>query len=303
MKIEKLIPSKLSYFMKVYKELNYKKAAELIPITRQGLMRSIKNLENDLDEKLFLESGDDLIPTKAGKELFELVSKWQEDAEALKTIGDDKKEPKSKLKLYGASGSTTLLGKDFIERFERENPKLILDYTEESDFQVDEALKSKLVNVAITASPFDNDLFTIELVKISVIAIISKNNILSQKEYITIKDLKDQNLAITDKGCKLNKQLKNELEDANISPESMWETREIFNLPNFVKENNGIGIVTSHIAKTFNLEPDLVCIPIKNVERSFGFSKVTEYELSPEEKTLKNFTQETININSFNRLL
>ncbi|MCW4398586.1 LysR family transcriptional regulator [Lentilactobacillus parabuchneri] len=69
----------LQYFLVLSEELNYHKAAERLFISQPSLSIQIKNLQTELDTKLFLKVGRHIELTKAGtslatsaKKLFEI---------------------------------------------------------------------------------------------------------------------------------------------------------------------------------------------------------------------------------------
>ena len=62
---------RLRYFIEAYRCLNMVKAADAIGISHQGLSRSIKQLEHDLNVVLFQRTSRGIAPTPAATELYE----------------------------------------------------------------------------------------------------------------------------------------------------------------------------------------------------------------------------------------
>ena len=63
--------NKVIYFSRVYELKSIRKAADVIGMSSGSLSKSIKSLENELDLKLFIPDGRNIIPTDDVHRIYE----------------------------------------------------------------------------------------------------------------------------------------------------------------------------------------------------------------------------------------
>lgn len=76
--------NRIKYFRTVYETESIRRAAELLSMTPGALSKSVKTLEEELGEKLFLPQGRNIIPSEYGKRFYNLSSNLVQSYEKLR---------------------------------------------------------------------------------------------------------------------------------------------------------------------------------------------------------------------------
>lgn len=117
----------LSYFIEVYKLKSIKKAAEYLMISTQGLSKTIKILEKEMNTILFKGIGGKIEPTKAADELLPHAYRIVEE---YKIIESKNEFSRRKLVIYSIDGVIEYLSIDFLKDFYDAFPNISLKIVE-----------------------------------------------------------------------------------------------------------------------------------------------------------------------------
>lgn len=168
----------LEYFMLVYRTRSASEAAAMIPMSTQGLNKSIRSLEKELGVSLFtIDANGGRIPTryadalavyaahmeKERQELFEEYSRI--DAERVRLV-----------RLAACNGLPRFAGIDLVHDFKKSHPDIEVQMREMSDPSCDEAIKHGMADLALTLLPFDTGLVTTTLYSEGVYLWVNANN-------------------------------------------------------------------------------------------------------------------------------
>lgn len=199
--------TQISYLLEVGRCLNFTEAAKHLYITQPTLSRQITAIESELNMQIFRRGQKSLKLTPGGIVLVEELSKLLENY--------GKILEKARRVSFGMSGSLkigVLDGHDIsgflpeaIDFFERQYPNIKVYMQRFSYSKLTDSLYQKDLDVIITYD-FDlqnkSDLIKVPIEQFYPVMVIPKRNPLAQKEQITIKDLKDEPLAIVnEKEC------------------------------------------------------------------------------------------------------
>lgn len=206
MRNQTFLSRQLEYFSVLYRLKNYSAAAKAIPITYQGLKKSMGKLEAELDTVLFVPGdGDTIETTHSADALYDLATKWMSD------VGDLEREISTPagngirtLNVCSALGIMSELGLSLLFEFERQHPDVRVSFTEYSDVLTDESLLSGSYGIGFTSSPFDDNLITTPLVTLGYAAWVNKDHPLAVKSSITFEDLEGEILMIPNAQYKEN---------------------------------------------------------------------------------------------------
>lgn len=166
---------------------SYVDAARAIPMSYQGLRKSIDSFELALKMPLFSKSTDgSLAPTKQADLLYERTIDWYEGAHSLSsdiavTLGG-----RIPVGLALATGTFGLFGEGLQEEFESCQQAFCLNCYEYSDFVVDRLLSSGEFNLAVTVAPFDPAFDTIALAEIPFVAWVNRQHELVKGKLLAI---------------------------------------------------------------------------------------------------------------------
>jgi Transcriptional regulator len=198
----------LEYFVQVCQDGSFSKAAQNIYITQQALSKTISNLESELGLSLFYRSKKGISPTEFGEFLLRRSGELINNYRILnKEIVQYKLSSTGMVHLGVSIGMIAYITPNIIMEFLTQNPNIKIDMQEMSSTACENGLLDESLDIAIMLRSVeqDNSKFDSVLLKThNMMAIINKNNPLAQQPYITIKDLKSQNLMANGERNKFN---------------------------------------------------------------------------------------------------
>ena len=183
------------YGYETYELGSFSKAAQELYITQQGLNKSIQQLEKEMNTQLFVRTPQGLIPTVEGQRLRKqaepFLGQW---SDILEYVTRPKQSPDNILRIGFDIGMMELVPPDFFPEYLVRHPQ------EEIRLQsvVSECRRMLLDNeldIAFCEAPVDTGVFldiAVEYRPISLI--VHRENPLSQKDIVTIADLRGQRL-------------------------------------------------------------------------------------------------------------
>ena len=184
----------LYYYKTIVDNKSILRASTVLHIAQPPLSRTIKNLEAELNTTLFIR-GRELKLTETGKLLYEkaetilnLTSDIKNDIDELKnTLGQN-------LNIGIVTSSTSLLYNDNkLEKFFCENQSTKFNITEANTFKLLDLLDKKIIDLAITRTPFDTTHYDYILLDKEPMVLTSNQKV---SEIIQIKDLDKENIVI-----------------------------------------------------------------------------------------------------------
>lgn len=190
----------LEYFLAVAKELNFTKAAEAMFVSQTAVTQQIKVLEEQLGVRLFERTKRKVALTPAGKV-------FQDEAAGILSRMDIAMQRTREVS-SGFTGSLNIgftLGvgntevSERIQAFHQKYPNISMKFKNSSPSMLMKMLKAGEVDLVLMPMFDEASYEGIAYRKIAwdnLIAVLPKNHILAQKQYITWKDLKDEPLIL-----------------------------------------------------------------------------------------------------------
>ena len=234
-------------FCKVAQSKSYSEAAEKLGLSVPNVSTQISNLEEQLNLKLFNRENKGVTLTENGKELYEIVNKSISGFDFAEKLAKDKNDISSGcIKIGCPSHFTSYLLMEKIEKVKRDYPDLNIKIICEVDTnKMLELLQNHKVDFAITDTPINS-------AKIEVQKLLTISNIFVSKaplKIMDIKELENLNCILNLEDTKSTKQLKEILEqnDVSIQADFMCDATEI--RVEAVKRNMGIAYVIKEAVK------------------------------------------------------
>lgn len=212
----------LNYFLTVAREQNISNAAEVLHITQPTLSRQLKDLEYELGKTLFIRGKRKITLTQEGmllrkraEEIINLVKKTEKEISLSNEIinGD----------IFIGTGETDSIKivANIIKKLQKKYPDIHYHISSDDSIDVIENLDKGLIDFGILIGNIDKTKYNyITLpVKDTWGILMKKNSSLSQKDFITPKDLKDKPLIVSrqiDINSNLFKWFKSDISDLNI---------------------------------------------------------------------------------------
>lgn len=112
----------LQYFVTVYQTQNIKTAADTLYVSRQGVSKVIRMLEEELGQPLFIRSIKGVIPTDYATTLLPHAKSLLEEYDAIRSLRTLAAKSQSVVTIYALDHVLAYLGASLIEDFSRRLP-------------------------------------------------------------------------------------------------------------------------------------------------------------------------------------
>lgn len=268
----------LRYFLVISQNLNYRKAADQLFISRQALSKAIHELEKELGEPLFSTNNNKLQLTPFGIHLLSHASPIIDSFNELKlSIRDWRREKKGHIQAGIGLGTLNALSPQIFADFQKDYPHIFLSIEEWSDLGVRERVETGEVNIGILSCSSESiEKFHSRLIqKGQVYLQVSKDNALAAKDYIEIADLQDQPFISLGKECDMHNLFVKECLEEGFAPKFVMITLDSNTANNMVLLNQGISF--GHI-QTLNMAANtsLRLIPLHLRSTTWGIYAISK---------------------------
>lgn len=115
----------LQYFVTVYQTQNIKTAADTLYVSRQGVSKVIRLLEEELGQPLFIRSIKGVIPTDYATTLLPHAKSLLEEYDAIRSLRTLAAKSQSVVTIYALDHVLAYLGASLIEDFHEAYPSII----------------------------------------------------------------------------------------------------------------------------------------------------------------------------------
>lgn len=243
----------LNYFIQIANDESYSTASKKLYISQPALSKVVKNLEQELNMKLFYSSERKTKLTDEGREFFEKAQKLVEDFNhLLESTGKSDKTEKGflSLGLIPIVGSCYLA--DIVIRFQKEYPNIDISITEKGANSIQQDVFLGTMDIGCVITPiYSNQFEIIPIISDSNMLLVNENHPLAKKKYVTVSDLIDENLVIFNDDFTLNHQIVAACKEAGFKPNigvtsSQWDF-----LTELVSHNFGTSILPRPILEKY----------------------------------------------------
>ena len=149
--------TELKYIVAVAAERHFGRAAERCFVSQPSLSASVRNLEDELGVQIFERGKGEVLVTPIGEEIIVQARRTLEEAERVKSVAKHGRDPlDGPLRLGVIHTVAPYLLPDLVAALKAVAPKMPLDIEENMTANLDEMLKSGLIEAAIVALPYGN---------------------------------------------------------------------------------------------------------------------------------------------------
>lgn len=223
-------------FLMIVKSRSFSKAADELNITQPTVTARIKNLENELNCKLFKKSGKDMVVTKEGDIFIEYATKILHYMKQSIEMIDQSKTP-----IINVGFCPGLASSFIFETIGTLKDDLTISITEGEDSSIlmDQVKKGEMDLIFVRNLVSDDpELVSEFLFEDKFVLIIGKDHRLVEKEYITLNDLLYETLICYSPDHPIWKKIDQKLK--GISDLHRIQVKNNDTLKTFVKKNWGI---------------------------------------------------------------
>lgn len=239
----------LMSFRVIAKEQSLTKASKLLYMTPQGLSKVVKNLEQELDCKLFVRTAAGISLTESGRCLAEYAERSVAHYGELRNeILHIEQRNRGVVDLLSAYGILRLVTPECIRAFQTEHPEIEFHYREYPDRQVERLFQEREGNVAFSIADFDEKLYNVtELEMFPVKLLVNEAHPLSTRDSVTIRDLEGEPLYIESSEFKIHHMIVDRCRAAGFEPNIIFETSGFSLCHKMVKANKGISVTVDFV--------------------------------------------------------
>lgn len=261
-----MIDLKIKTLLTVAEEKNFTKAANKLNLTQPAVSHQIKELEDELQEQLFIRKKGDIIPTPIG----DIVQNYARKFVAMhnKMLDDIKHNHKINIKLGITHTAESNKITEIIGSYLINNPGLsvtiITDTTNNlykmvENYELDLAIVDNKKNVKLNYLPLDTDY---------LVCVVNNNSPLAKKKIVTLKELKKENLILRLDSSYTRKLFESTLESINESINSfkiILELDNIETIKDLVRKDMGVSILAKNTCIDEVNRKKLTILPIENL--------------------------------------
>lgn len=261
-----MIDLKIKTLLTIAEEKNFTKAANKLNLTQPAVSHQIKELEDELQEQLFIRKKGDIIPTPIGDIVLNYARKFV--AMYNKMLDDIKHNHKINIKLGITHTAESNKITEIIGSYLINNPGLsvtiITDTTNNlykmvENYELDLAIVDNKKNVKLNYLPLDTDY---------LVCVVNNNSPLAKKKIVTLKELKKENLILRLDSSYTRKLFESTLESINESINSfkiILELDNIETIKDLVRKDMGVSILAKNTCIDEVNRKKLTILPIENL--------------------------------------
>ena len=244
----------LSYFIAIVENDTFFDAACEMNISQSSLSKQIMKLEKELDLTLFDRTTRSATLTQAGEFFYNEAKQLIEHYKlTLENIENFKSLHENKLHIAVLPIQTQYNLNALFNSFRKENPDIELQITEVEDDRLIEVISKNEYDLIIARETmFDKSQFTTyQLAKDELIAAISSEHKLSQRDKFTFDDIKNENFILMNPYTSIYKLCINKLKENNIDA-NIIRTARTESIIGSVAINEGISLLPKSNFEVFH---------------------------------------------------
>ena len=258
----------LNIFIQVAELKNFTKAGKKLGYSQPTVSFQIKQLEEELGTKLFDRIGHTVTLTEAGHHALEYAQTiCRMSEEMIQGAGrDNAAKGVVKIGLPDSLCTPFIVGR--FEDFRRDYPEISLEVTNAGTDTMFHLLDHNQVDIICTLdSPiYDTNYVLAHEEKIGTSFVVSVDNPLASKKKVSIKEILEENVILTEKGMSYRRLLDERLAKDGLEINPMLEIGRTDLICNMVADNMGISFLPDFVTEDGVRSGKLVRISVKGYE-------------------------------------
>lgn len=269
---------RLKVFHTVAIHLNFSKAAEELYISQPAVTKNIKELETELDMKLFDRLSNKVTLTEAGKIVFDYAEHVLAlDKKLLFDLSTLKQKYSGQLKL----GASTTIGQyilpSILARFHEKHADIALVLLNDNTEKIEKALLKNEIDLGIVeGSSKNNQIKYIPFIKDEIVAIAHTSQPMAVKDEIDLSELKSLPLVLREVGSGSLEVILEKLKKHNIKQQDLnliMHLGSTESIKSYLANSNSLGLISINAVSKEIANGEFKVIDIKgfDIERMFYF--------------------------------
>jgi len=235
----------LFVFYEVVQLKSFSKAAEVLCITQPGVSNHISQLEVQTGRHLLKREQGKIELTPEGKIIFKYAERIVRIAEELeKRIKNMHEEVKPHLYIGTTPTYSRTIMPELLGSFQKAFPQVMIKLDTGSSEEMENTLLSGHNDIVIVANPIlSKKLQAIPFLKEELVLITSKDHVLSKKESISLREIKNYPLILREEGSATRKVVLSALKSKRITTSVLIEVKSTEFIKEWVSKGKGISVL------------------------------------------------------------
>lgn len=252
-KMPNISTSQIQAFLTLASTLNFTKAAVLLHTTQPNLSKTIVNLEDELQVKLFVRNKRSVRLTSAGEVFEKEIEKFMEQYyTAVQRTKYADCNSKSSLSIAVLGTAVLQHLPKVVAQFQEKYPDIPISIADYSLSNIEKSLRDNNADVALVPEselagfPSFNK---VQFISDDMCVVVNANNPLAQRESVRVEELADEALVIPgrDSSPADFKMISNIFKSHGITPAIVSEPNSLNSLILMVESGMGISILAEHM--------------------------------------------------------
>lgn len=238
----------MELFIEVCQHKSINETSAVCHISQQGISKTIKELEEEVGCRLLDRGINGVSPTPYGIYFMNECRIILERKEYMCAhISQIDEIPEETIFLGMAFGVISALSYRLIAEFEKAHPQVNIEYTDHTDYYLENLLKKDEFDFCITTGVVDTDRLTAKaLLREQVYLCIPDTHELYGKEQIQMEDLKEQRYAMFSTQFHIRHNFAAACHRAGFEPEIEISSSDFNSLKEIAQHNNLLFVVPAH---------------------------------------------------------
>lgn len=231
----------LKYFVEVCNYGSFSLASKQLYLTQPALSSSIHHLEDEFNIKLFERKSKGLVLTKAGEFFYEKAKIILEGIDIFERDLRDLATKQTTIRIGVPPMIGSFLFPKIYNNYLNTYPDAKFEIWEKGSLTIRNKIMNKTLDLGFSIlNDSEKEQYNREVIlETELLFCVSKDNPLSQKEKLTVKDIKDEHIMMMREGSFQSRMIKNMFLEINSKPKIVLVSSQISVLRNFVKMNLG----------------------------------------------------------------
>jgi len=257
--------NQLQTFLVVAKLLNFRAAAEELNYSQSTVSDHIRNLEQELDVKLFERLGRKVFLNEQGKKLISSAEKMIKDAEEIRNLFHNDESIKGTLKIGAAETLCAFWLPSLLKEYSKIYPDVQIILKMADCMKFPEMLEKNIIDVAFGLHDESEcqQLSQINLFEDSTIFVAAPDHLLAPLKKITTYELENQSFILTEADSGYSFELKKLFQSLNIKANTIMEFSSLEAIKQCVKNGLGISLLPSIVVDKEIQRGELVKLPVE----------------------------------------
>lgn len=264
-----MIDAKLYSLLAVVEYNSYTTAAEHLSLTQPAVTQHIKQLERELNIKIFNRVGSDIKPTSEGNILIQYARRSIALYKRMQQSLLDEKHQVRRLTVGITHTAESNAVAEVLGKYCAANPGTIITIISDTIKNLYDMLKNYEVDLAVVEGKFQEPgINSLLLDTDSLVLVMSNNNPLSKQSMVTIDDLKKQPLIIRRRSSGTRNLFVANLESNNMTLDDfnvILEVDNIATIKDLIRRDIGVSILSKSVCLDELKKGKITVLPIENL--------------------------------------